>query len=127
MGLHYFHANMTLEMVCCSAGIWGVRHLIASSDRVCVHLCIFICKLTYLCVCAGCLFFQFILVCFIYSSSALCDPGMCCRRCCGILLQWVQMLCKGLMPSPLNCHLKSLNQKHCTPKSQNTVANPSRD
>lgn len=51
MGLHYFHANMTLEMVYCSAGIWGVMHLIASCERVCVYLCIFISKLTYLCVC----------------------------------------------------------------------------
>lgn len=66
MRLHYFHANMTLEMVCCSVGIWGVMHLIASSERVWVYLRVFTSKLTYFCVCAWCLFFQFYL--FISSS-----------------------------------------------------------
>lgn len=76
MGLHYFHANMTLEMVYCSAGIWVVMHLIASFEGVCVYLLVFISTLMYFCVRAQCLFFQFIVECFTSTSPALCDLGM---------------------------------------------------
>lgn len=45
-------------------------YLIASSERVCIYLSIFISKLTYLCVCVRCLFFQFILF-YPYISSSV--------------------------------------------------------
>lgn len=45
-------------------------YLIASSERVCIYLSVFISKLTYLCVCARCLFFQFILF-YPYISSSV--------------------------------------------------------
>jgi len=124
MGLHYFYANMTLEMVCCSVGIWGIMHLIASSERVCIFIRTYLYPSLHICVYVHGVYSFSLSWCFIYSSPAMCDPGICCRRYCGILLQWVQMLYKGLMSSALNCHLKTLNQKHCTPKSQNTVATP---
>lgn len=45
-------------------------YLIASSERVCIYVSTLITKLAYLCVCARCFFFRFILF-YPYISSSV--------------------------------------------------------